>query len=249
MYSNFSSIATRRFELGETNYLEKITAASKQKQINIKYLEAQQRGLLAYGKLVKIVQSKDTLIVAQESVLKNVLHTIDISTSAELLYYENRVSLFQAKRSLERQKRLPDISLNYFQGTNSGLNSSLYGYQIGVKVPLLFGGQSSRIKAAEIAEDIATEESNEYKILLNAKFNELHVKMNQLHTALLYYEEEGAALSDEILKTANGSFRNGEIDFYQYIQSIESAYEVKLDYLDKLNEYNNTIININYLTL
>ena len=73
--------------------------------------------------------------------------------------------------------------------------------------------------------------------------------MNQLSTALAYYEEEGAALSDEILKTANGSFKNGEIDFFQYIQSLESAYEVKLEYLDKLNEYNNIVIDINYLTL
>jgi cobalt-zinc-cadmium resistance protein CzcA len=75
------------------------------------------------------------------------------------------------------------------------------------------------------------------------------VQLNQLNKALAYYEEEGAALSDEILKTANGSFRNGEIDFYQYIQSLESAYEVKLEYLDKLNEYNTIVIEINYLTL
>jgi cobalt-zinc-cadmium resistance protein CzcA len=125
----------------------------------------------------------------------------------------------------------------------------LYGYQVGIKIPLLFSGQSSRIKAAGIAEEIANQESNEYKIQLNAKFNALNIQLNQLSKALVYYEEEGAALSDEILKTANGSFRNGEIDFYQYIQSIESAYEVKLEYLDKLNEYNTIVIEINYLTL
>ena len=125
----------------------------------------------------------------------------------------------------------------------------MYGYQVGVKIPLLFGGQSSRIKAAGIAEEVATQESNEYKIQLDSKFNALNIKLDQLSSALAYYEEEGAALSDEILKTANGSFRNGEIDFYQYIQSIESAYEVKLEYLNKLNEYNTIVIEINYLTL
>lgn len=249
LYSNFSSIAARRFELGETNYLEKITAASKQRQVNIKYLESQKSVILVYNKLVNIVQPTDTLILAKESILKMEINKIDVSTSTELEYYQNRVSLLQAKRSLEKQKRLPDISLNYFQGTNPGLNTNLNGYQIGVKIPLLFGGQSSKIKAAGIAEDIATEESNEYGIQLNAKFNALLVQMNHLSTTLLYYEDEGAALSDEILKTAHGSFRNGEIDFYQYIQSLESAYTVKLDYLNKLNEYNNIVIDINYLTL
>jgi hypothetical protein len=43
--------------------------------------------------------------------------------------------------------------------------------------------------------------------------------------------------------------KNGEIDFFQYIQSLENAYEIKLSYLDNLNLYNQTVININYLTL
>jgi cobalt-zinc-cadmium resistance protein CzcA len=249
LYSNFSSIAARRFELGETNYLEKITAASKQKQIELQYLESQQNVALAYNRLAKIVQPKDTLVIAQESLFKIALNAIDVTTNVELAYYQNRVSAVQARRSFEKQQLLPDISLNYFQGSNSGLNSSLYGYQVGVKVPLLFGGQSARIKAASIAEEIVTEESKEYEIQLTAKFDALHVQMKQLSTALAYYEQEGTALSDEILKTANGSFRNGEIDFYQYIQSLESAYEVKLDYLDTLIEYNNIVIDINYLTL
>ena len=84
---------------------------------------------------------------------------------------------------------------------------------------------------------------------LNEKFKALKIQLSQLQDALSYYEIEGDKLSEEILKTAHGSFRNGEIDFYQYIQSLESAYEIKLSYLDKLNEYNQTIITINYLTL
>ncbi|MBM1106561.1 CusA/CzcA family heavy metal efflux RND transporter [Aurantibacter crassamenti] len=249
LYANFAKIAARRFELGETNYLEKITAASKQKQINIKYLESKQDLALAYGSLKKIVQSKENITIANESELKVALNTVTINSSSEIRYYENRASLLHAQRRFEKHQLLPDISLNYFQGTNSGLNSNLIGYQVGLKIPFLFSGQSSRIKAASIAEEIATEESNEYKIQLNAKFDALQVKRVQASKSLSYYEEEGAALSEEILKTANGSFRNGEIDFYQYIQSLESAYEVKLDYLNKLKEYNNIVIDINFLTL
>ncbi|MFC4633153.1 CusA/CzcA family heavy metal efflux RND transporter [Dokdonia ponticola] len=249
LYSNFAIIAARRFELGETNYLEKITAISKQKQINLSYIASQKSVLLAYNDIIKVVQPKDSLVIAREPILKVPLKTIDVSTNAEMLYYQHKILLLQAQRKLEKQQLLPDISLNYFQGTNEGLNTNLYGYQVGIKIPLLFGGQSARIKAAGIAEEIATEVSNEYTIQLKAKFDALHMQLEQVRTALTYYEEEGTALSDEILKTANSSFRNGEIDFFQYIQSLESAYEVKLEYLDKLNEYNTIIININHLTL
>jgi cobalt-zinc-cadmium resistance protein CzcA len=249
LYTNFSKVAARRFELGETNYLEKITATSKQKQISLKYTQVQKEVTLAYSGLLKIIQVDDTIDIVSEASPKVKMNTLDIDGSAEIGYYQNRISLLQAERRFEKQKLLPDISFTYFQGTNSELNGSLYGYQLGLKIPIFFGGQSSRIKAARIAEDIAVAESSEYEIQLNAKFSALKVELTQVQEALNYYENEGEALSEEILKTANGSFRNGEIDFYQYIQSLESAYEIKLSYLDKLNDYNQTVIAINYLTL
>lgn len=249
LYSDFARIAARKFELGETNYLEKITAASKQRQIGIQYLESIQDVSLAYKDLENIVQSEDSLIIAQETELKIPLNRIEVASTVELDYYRNRVAMHEAQQKLEKNQLLPDISLNYFQGTNSGVSGSLYGVQVGLKVPLLFSGQSARIKAAGIAQEVVTEEYNEYEIQLNAKFEALKVELDQLDQAISYYEKEGAELSDEILKTANGSFKNGEIDFYQYIQSVEGAYDIKLDYLKQLNQYNNTVIAINYLTL
>jgi cobalt-zinc-cadmium resistance protein CzcA len=249
LYTNFSNIATRRFELGETNYLEKITAASKQKQIHLAYAHVQKEVALAYRSLLKVIQVDEAITISREPSLKVSMRTLEIGKSPEISFYESRIALLEAERRFEKQKLLPDISLNYFQGSNSQLNGNLYGYQFGLKIPLLFGGQSSRIKAAKIAEDIATAESSEYEIQLMAKLDALQVNLTLLQEALDYYEKEGNMLSEEILKTADGSFRNGEIDFYQYIQSIESAYDIKLGHLDKLKEYNQTIIAINYITL
>ena len=248
LFTNFSRIASRRFELGETNYLEKITAASKQKLINIKYTQAQKDVLLDYGSLLKIVQIEEAIRIKVEDSKKVELLNLEINNSPEIMYYQNKIAMLAAERRFEKQKLLPDISLNYFQGTNSQLDGSLYGYQIGLKIPVLFGGQSSRIKASKIAEKIAEAQSSEYVLQLKSKFNRLTIDLSQLQETLNYYENEGESLSSEILKTANGSFRNGEIDFYQYIQSLESAYEIQLDHLEKLKEYNKTVISINYLT-
>ncbi|AXG69821.1 cobalt-zinc-cadmium resistance protein CzcA [Kordia sp. SMS9] len=249
LYTDFSKIAARRFELGETNYLEKITAASKQKRIHLAYADALKNAQQAYENLLKFVQTEDSLHIQKIPFLKVARTSISLNKSAEIAYYQQRITLSKAKRSFEKQKLLPDISVNYFQGSNPQLNDNLYGYQFGLKIPLLFGGQSAKIKAARIAEDIANEEAIEYETQLKATYKTLDLQLLQLEKSLTYFDEEGAKLSDEILKTANGSFKNGEIDFYQYIQSLESAYEVKLDYLDKLEQYNQTVIAINYLTL
>lgn len=249
LFQDFSKIASRRFELGETNYLEKITAQSKQRQISLMLLKANQEIKVSYDNLVKIVQNKDSFQVATELLKKVPLNITPISEFPEIEYNQNRINLSLAQKRFQKQQLLPDLSLNYFQGTNSGLNKNLEGYLFGLKIPLLFGGQSSKIKASNIAEEIVKEESKNYEIQLNQKYNVLKAKLYQYEKELDYYENEGSELSKEIIKTANGSFKNGEIDFYQYILSLENAYEIQLNYLENLNNYNQTVIKLNYLTL
>ena len=249
LYGNFSKVAQRRFELGETNYLEKITAKSKQRQVNLNLIKAKEEVSMAYHKLTSLVQSKDTLMVLAKPLNKIPVELINLNESPELSYYSNSISLAKTQRKLEKQQLLPDITLNYFQGSNSGINTNLYGYQIGLKIPLFFMGKSSKIKATRIAENIATENLEDYSVQLNTKNTILMSQLNQQQQALDYYEKEGAELSNEILKTANSSFKNGEIDFYQYILSLENAYEIQLNYLENLNTYNQIAIAINYLTL
>ncbi|NJW55661.1 hypothetical protein HC175_22360, partial [Salinimicrobium sp. CDJ15-91] len=55
--------------------------------------------------------------------------------------------------------------------------------------------------------------------------------------------------SEEILRTANLSYQNGEIDFFQYILSLENAYRIRLSYLETLYAYNQTVIAINQLMI
>ncbi|MFD0797501.1 CusA/CzcA family heavy metal efflux RND transporter [Maribacter chungangensis] len=249
MYANFASIAARRFELGETNYLEKITAASKQQQVHLNYKGAQKEVQMAYAEVLKSLQMNDSITIANEPTLKVMVTNNTIETSPEIDFYRNRIAVTEAERRFERQQLLPDIGLEYFSGTTAATNERLSGYQIGLKIPLLFGGTSSRIKAAGFAAHIAQAEAKEYTVQLSTKLHRLKTELSQLQETLDYYENEGSSLSEEILKTARSSFRNGEIDFYQYIQSLESAYGITLDYLDKLQMYNQTAIAINFLTL
>ncbi|MGB2760794.1 MAG: efflux RND transporter permease subunit, partial [Maribacter stanieri] len=231
LYANFSSVAARKFELGETNYLEKITAASKQRKINLDYQQAIQQVSIAYANLLRIVQVEDSLELSEEMNLKIDLKAITVESTPEIAYYETNMQLMAAESNFEKQQLLPDISVAYFQGSNSELNDNLIGYQLGLKIPLLFSGQAARIKASKIAKERAVTESIDYKIQIKSKQEILLEEIAQIQNSLNYYENEGTELSDEILKTAQISFKNGEIDFYQYRQSLESAYDIKLGYL------------------
>ena len=165
-----------------------------------------------------------------------------------LLYYEETKHYYKAINQQEKQNLLPDLSVEYFQGSNSHVNN-IQGFQFGVKIPLFFSGNASKIKASNIALEITESEKQDYKIKLYAEYNLLLAKLQQYNEAIIYYETQGKSLSEEIIKTAERSLKEGEIDFFQYIQSIETATEIELTYLETINAYNQTIIAINYLIL
>ena len=248
LYQKFVSASIRRFELGETNYLEMISAKSKQKQLETLYKQSQQDVLLAEEQLKKLVQV-EAISIPDSDLQKLELEDASIENNIGLSLYENSKNYFKALNQQEKQNLLPDLSVEYFQGTNSTLNSNIRGYQLGVKIPLFFSGNASKIKASEIAQEVAEVEKQDYKIKLNAEYQSLLAKLNQYNEAVSYYETEGKKLSEEIIKTADRTFKEGEIDFFQYIQSIETAMDIELSYLDNLYAYNQTIITINYLIL
>lgn len=249
LYTNFAKNAARRFELGETNYLESITANSKQRQIQIAHQQARMDIGIWYEALHKLVQTEDSLSVAQPLQPQLDLSLIDIQQQPEVEMFKRSVEVMTAENTLEKNRLLPDITLEYFQGSNELLSGYLYGYQVGLKIPILFGSQSSKIKASKIGIAAAEASLKDIALQMNSRRNALEKELLKFQQHLIYYKNEGKALSNAILKTAESSFRNGEIDFFQYILSIENAFQIELDYLDDLNNYNQTVIAINYLSL
>ncbi|MDP4600887.1 MAG: TolC family protein, partial [Polaribacter sp.] len=248
LYQDFAKKSERRFQLGETNYLEMITAKSKQKQLQTLYKQTLQEVELAKEQLKSVVQI-DAIDIVDVPLTKLALQQNATNQNLGLDYFSKANDVQNALFKKEQQTLLPDISLEYFQGTNNQLNTFLRGYQIGLKIPLFFGGNASKIKASKIAKNTIFEKEKEYKTGLESNYKGLLAKLNQFEEAINYYESEGKKLKEEIIKTANRNFAEGEIDFFQYIQSLETAKDIELSYLDNLNGYNQTVISINYLIL
>jgi len=246
LYQDFAKKSERRFELGETNYLEMITAKSKQKQMEIQYKKALQEVVISKQQLKSVVQV-DTLETVDEPLQKLTLQAVSTKGNLGTQYFEDVKNYQNFLFQKEKQNLLPDISLEYFQGTNSQLNYNIRGYQIGLKIPILFSGNVSKIKASKIVKQAVSAEQLDYKIKLEAKYKSLLAILKQHEEALNYYEVQGSNLKNEIIKTANRTFKEGEIDFFQYIQSLETAKDIELSYLNNLNTYNQTVISINHL--
>lgn len=248
IYAAFEMAATRRFEAGESNFLEKLTAETKRKEVTLKLQQIRESIRKSYILLNRWLQSEAQFRVRSETLTRVEIVPLDTVAHPALAWFSNAQMLSDQQLRLEKQKLLPDLNASVFRGTNNGPGDRAYaGFQVGVAVPLWFGNQKARINAAETGVSIVESERTNYRIQLASNYQALQSDLNQYEEGLRYYETTGKRLAEETVSHAEKAFRNGEINYLQYLQLLENARDIEVNYLSTLFQYNQTALEANYL--
>jgi cobalt-zinc-cadmium resistance protein CzcA len=255
IYKNIDSLYARilrgadlRHQSGETSRLDLLNIRARSQQL--------QTQLLTIGNQL-------TNTRAQLTTLTGYTDPFSVSPDIPMLEYNNReleaspyYSLLQSRQDLdlaqvriEKNKLLPDFSLNYFVGTNAYDNAQYYhGFEVGLAVPLFFHAQKARLKAARLTHDAGIQYNQYQTDQFKTRRQELLNTQMRLKGLLDYYQQQGRELYEELLRTAQLSYENGEIDFFKFAASTETAMQIQLEHLDHLLQYNSTTLELNYLS-
>ncbi|MBN2638572.1 MAG: CusA/CzcA family heavy metal efflux RND transporter [Bacteroidales bacterium] len=250
LYSHFAYAAKKKLEIGESNYLEKLTADSKKMEIHTLLVQTKKDLEISYRELNKQMGTDSTFVINDHKLSR--LPVPETKTSGSDYLNEakamTQVALYQLKT--ERRKFFPDLHLEYFQGKTSWTAAKVYhGFNVGLSLPLWFAPQKSRTSAARLEYQASQQQYLYQQQAVQAKKDQFLKQLDKYRTAVAYYEKTGNKLSAELLKMASKSFRQGEIDYIKYILSIKDATDIQLNYLDNLFQYNQTVIQLQYLEL
>ncbi len=249
VYNIFMKAVETNYALGGITALERLNAEAKKNEIRLKNKQLEYDLEIAVNELKALLQTDSAFVVPYEP-LKLFEVNIDTAGHPELTLRDQYVSTESARLQAEKNKFLPDINLGYFNGTNAYPDSKHYnGYMLGVGIPLFFGDKKSRVNAGKISLQIAEERRYNLRIQYNKKLRELQQKLNKYKESIKYYDDFGEKLYLEIVNNAQKSYTSGQIDIYKYLQSMETAINIKLDYLTSLWKSNLVILEINYFTL
>ncbi len=248
LYLNLLRGATIRNSKGDINNLDLLNIKAKQQQIKqqlneVKYsindTHLRLKAVMGYDSSFTVSRDIQTLSYTNKS-----LDSIPL-----LLWLKRKEELGKASVRIEKNKLLPDLFINYYVGTNFYANAKYYhGFEAGIAIPLFYGAQKSKIKSSKIAME-ATKYFSEYEIdLLKIKQKELINSHEKLKELIDYYAESGSQLYAEIIRTAQLSFERGEIDFFKFATSTETALQIRLDYLNNLVNYTSVTLELNYLS-
>jgi cobalt-zinc-cadmium resistance protein CzcA len=175
-------------------------------------------------------------------------------------YIKQQVEVSQIAKKLERSQMLPDLNVGYFSQTiigtqdvngtprNFGKDSRFTGVQAGISVPLWFSPYTSRAKAAKINETIARTNAENYSKSISGNYQSLLDEYNKYGSSVDYYEKQAVPEADLIIEQATRSYKAGALDYLNYVLTLNRALAIRQNYLDALNNFNQTIISIEYIT-
>lgn len=248
LYNELLTNSEKRAEMGDVSRLEVLNIKSKKTQISLQLNSLKVDIDNAYKRLKVLMNyENDFTIPISIELLPEIMGTPNALPVFDLLKNENEY--FQSLVRVEKNKMLPDFSANYFLGSNQYENGKYYhGFQVGVAVPLFFGSSKARINAAKLSANAKNLFIENEMSLINNRLNQLfsdHLKFKALLDNFKLSEEP---LMTEIMKTAIKSYQFGEINFYQFVSSYETAIQIQFNYLDNVLNYNRTTSEITYFS-
>lgn len=263
IFEGFYRSASLRYRAGETNLLEQTTAEVQrneiknrlqQNEVEINMLRTQLKTLLNSESLVELKEKGLT-----ELEFKKLGDTLGYLTNPSLGYARQQIEVANGERKVEAAKFVPDLLIGYFNQTLIGsinpennqiaTNANRFsGIEIGLAIPLWFAPHHARVRAAA-SHHLAIEST--YKNLeasIEGELQQASQRYLKNKNSLNYYHTSALPNSDLILKQSQAAFKGGDIEYAEYLLGLRNALTIKESYLQSLNEYNQSIIYIEYLT-
>jgi len=248
LYTDFARAAAVRLQFGESSQLEKIIAENKQKEIRLEIEQIRSEIAQAYAELNRWIQSDtnyELIISPLQALDAPVMDTIN---HPGLRLSQQRIAWAEQEALLARRQRLPDLNLDVFSGNNNGVNAErLWGVQLGVGIPLWQKAHQARIHAAQTNILAQASARDNYQQQLQAQYHSLRTQLQRYQQQLDYYQQTGKPTREAILIHAQKAYDAGEINFLQYVQLLDNARTIEINYLKSVFEYNKTVLEMRYL--
>lgn len=263
LFRNFLKAAEVRYRTGETRMLEQSTAQTRLNENNNQIQRNEADIRIAESSLQRLLHSGEQISIAMEQITR--LDGSAITPTAGLpadhpltAYLQQEIKVNEQMIKVEKAKAGPDFSVGYFnqsiygfQNTNGtekfyDFGKRFHGVQASVSFPLFNKPFTSRIRAAKVDQQIAESNLALARNNLNAQFREAIQQYEKEMKNLQYYEGSALPNAELVLTQAQRSFQAGEISYVEYLQAVQTASEIRMNYLQALRDYNIAIVTLEY---
>lgn len=254
LMENFASAAKRRYEVGQTNLLEKSTAYSQMAQVKVLNEQNEADVNTVLSQIKALLNTEGAIRISTDSLrlmsLDLLVGEISVQDNPELQYLKSTLEIAKKSKSVAKTKLLPELMVGYYSQTFNGVGdiggSDRFGvFQIGLSIPLWFKPEMAEIKAAEMEKQSIGAELRNRQNILQGRLQALVLQYSKYTTAIETYYRGGllpeANLMEEQVQKA---FAQGAIGYLEYSQALERSLDIKISYLELIDNANQSLIQI-----
>lgn len=264
LYNDFVKASVLRYQTGETNLLEKATAETKRGQLSLLLQQNQTDFTAAYTSLKAWMNAVEDFTIAESAPFQplsitNSLDTALIANNPSLQLLYQQVVIASQNKKVEKAAIVPEFTVGYFNQSLIGIqtingsdvyfgsNKRFQGLNAGINIPLTFLSNTAKIKSLNYQQQSLQKNAESGKLLLQSQLQNAFQQYNQNLSQYNYYKSTALPNADIIISTAKVGFKSGDIGYIEYLTALQTAADVQLNYLQSVNQINQSIININFL--
>ncbi len=250
-----------RLELQDISRLDYSLVQTKRMRLanDITLLESQLRGeKRKIATLLNVEESSFSLEESNYQVNLNSSQVTDVNNHPLMQWYQQQNDIYLHEKQLNLSRQLPEFNLGYFNQTLVGVQNvngvdtkftqanRFQGYMFGTNVPLFWGSYKNRNQVTALSMQQNEMESEQSKQAMQRTLIQLNERLALLSVSL---DKLGGQLTKELRflsEDAKVKFEVGEISFIEYLQIQQQRSELELTYLQLINQYNQTSIQLNW---
>ena len=160
---------------------------------------------------------------------------------------EQEMQAAAAKAEVEAQRLQPQLSFGYMQQSIRP-DLPLNAVQIGLRAPVFQKSQRARIAQAELETTKAAQQLRGQRQQLEQERQMAQVQLQQLAQQL---EEQGPALqaqARQLRQLAQLQLEQGEVNYFQYAQSLNASLSSELELINLTARYNQAVLYLEFLS-
>ena len=260
IYTSFANKAKQRFEAGNTDVLEKITAESQLAQISnqLQLLTTgyevllNQFNTLINSKLTRVPFANNNIIE-----LQRIPDVLAVPETPQIKISQEKVTLAQNQLKLEKGKLQPSFNVGYITSTIIGWqpttqNAEEYfgqghrfnAYNMGLSIPLFSTAQRSKIAASNISiqqnklDQIAVQQQ------VTSNLTNLVTQYFQNKKLVSQYQKTILPNSNLLIEVASKKLAAGEIGYLEWVMIVNQAIQIQNEYFNYVQQLNEGAIEI-----
>jgi cobalt-zinc-cadmium resistance protein CzcA len=256
--------ADLRYRTGEGTLLEKAATETQANEMRNLLRQNQADQVIAARQLQAFIVSDNAVNIAADDLqplpFDAPWDSLSLDNNISLSYYRQEATVAQRRTQVEAAKALPEFIVGYFnqtlignqtvnnQDVYFGSNKRFQGFIVGVNIPLWFGPYSARVNASRYAAKAVAANYDAFRGNLKRQFDIAHQEFVKSKNNLAYHQASASPNATLILRQSQLAYEKGEIGYAAHLLNLRQALTIQQGYLQAINQYNQTIIFIEYLT-